>query len=245
MSPYFIIAGAFFILGIAVHQFKMYFLIAGYNTMPREKKAKVDTRGLGRLFGFYCYANGTAFFFKGFLDALNVKMSATPFFLFLAISTAFLLVKAQRYDGNIYDEKGRLRKGAGKQLALPLGITGITAILVVVLLFYSSQATRVTFGDEGIKIHGLYGSNYPWETIEEVELLDSLPKIERRTNGSAVGSHLKGHFKTRELGPVMLFVDTKVPPFVLFKSEGETIIFNLNIPAETEEAFREIKARTQ
>ncbi len=244
MSLYFIIAGVFFILGIAVRVFKMYFLISGYNTMSREKKTNVDTKGLGRLLGFYCYANGAAFLLKGFLDALNLKISMTPFFMFLAVSTVFLLLIAQRYDGNIYDEKGKLRKGAGKQLALPFGITGIAVIFVVVLMFYSSQATRVTFGDEGIKIHGLYGSNYPWETIEEVKVLDSLPEIERRTNGSAVGSHLKGHFKTTELGPVMLFVNTKKPPFVYIKSNGKIIIFNLKSTAETEEAFREIQTRS-
>jgi hypothetical protein len=54
--------GVFFILiGLAVHVFKWYFLISGYNTMSKEKKANVDTEGLGRLMGIYSYVNGGVF----------------------------------------------------------------------------------------------------------------------------------------------------------------------------------------
>ena len=56
------IIGVFFVaIGLAVHVCKWYFLIAGYNTMPREKKAKVNTEALGRLMGVYSYINGGVF----------------------------------------------------------------------------------------------------------------------------------------------------------------------------------------
>ena len=42
-------------MGLAVHVFKWHFLISGYNTMSKEKKANVDTEGLGRLIGIYLY----------------------------------------------------------------------------------------------------------------------------------------------------------------------------------------------
>jgi len=41
---FYILIGVFLIvMGLLVHVFKWYFLISGYNTMSKEKKAKVNT----------------------------------------------------------------------------------------------------------------------------------------------------------------------------------------------------------
>lgn len=237
----FIIIGLLFIFtGIAIHVFKWYFLISGYNTMSKEKKVKVDTKGLGRLMGIYSYFNGGIFIIMGILHALNLKPALTPAIVLFGISTVYLLIRAQKYDGNIYDENGKLRKGAGKQFILPVGITVATLIFVVFLMFFSSQSTKVTFLEEGLKIHGMYGDVYNWDSIEDIELIEKLPTIQLRTNGSAVGSSLKGHFKTKELGSVKLFVNAKIPPFIMFSTDNRVIIFNMENDDETREIFKEI-----
>ncbi|NNC49023.1 MAG: DUF3784 domain-containing protein [Flaviramulus sp.] len=38
------------VLGIAIKYGKLYFLIAGYNTMPKEKKKKYDIEGIATVF---------------------------------------------------------------------------------------------------------------------------------------------------------------------------------------------------
>lgn len=40
----------FIALGVLIKHAKMYFLIAGYNTMPQEEKAKYDIEGIATLF---------------------------------------------------------------------------------------------------------------------------------------------------------------------------------------------------
>ena len=40
----------FIVLGILIKYGKMYFLIAGYNTMPREEKEKYNIAGIATLF---------------------------------------------------------------------------------------------------------------------------------------------------------------------------------------------------
>ena len=235
---FYIIIGIFFILiGLAVHVFKWYILISGYNTMSKEKKVNVDTEGLGRLMGIYCYVNGGVFIVVGVLNAIGLKPVLTLAIVFFCISTTYFLIKAQKYDGNIYDENGKLRRGAWKQFALPIGVIVITLIFVTVLMFFSSQSTKVTFLDEGIQIHGMYGDVYTWESIEAVELMEELPTIEMRTNGSALGSNLKGHFRTRELGSVKLFVNTQKPPFIYLETDDGITIFNIKNADETQEIF--------
>lgn len=176
---FYIIMGAFFIfVELTVHVFKWYFLISGYNTMPKEKKANVNVKGLGRLIGIYSYINGGVLIAMGVLNALGIKQVLTPAIVFIGISTVYLLIKAQKYDGNIYDENGKLRKGAWKQFILPVGIVVATIVFVVVLMFFSSQQTNVTFTDDGIQIHGMYGDIYAWDSIKAVKLMEELPAIE-------------------------------------------------------------------
>ena len=211
--------------------------------MPKEKKANVDTEGLGRLMGIYGYVNGGIFIVMGVLKALGLKIVITPAIVFFSISTVLLLIKAQKYDGNIYDEKGKLRKEAGKQNARSAGITIVTLILVGVLMFFSTQQAKVTLNDDGVQIHGMYGETYTWDSIKTVKLSEELPTIERRTNGSALGSNLKGHFRTKELGSVKLFVNTKNPPFIYLETDKRVTIFNMKNIIETQEIFEEIIKR--
>ena len=152
--------------------------------------------------------------------------------MFFSISTIYILIKAQKYDGNIYDEKGKLREGAWKQLALPVVVIVVTIIFVAVLMFFSSQSTKVTFLEQGIEIHGMYGQLYAWEIIDRVELREELPAIEMRTNGSAVGSKLKGYFRTRELGGQVVCRYGK-PPFIYLKTDEGIIIFNMDKADQT------------
>ncbi len=238
---WFLIMGAFFIaIGLAVHILKWHFLIAGYNTMPKEKKANVDTKGLGRIMGIYSYVNGSVFIVVGILQSLGLKPALTPVIVFFSISTVYLLIKAQKYDGNIFDENGKLRKGAWKELTLPFSILIVTLILVAVLMLFSSQSTKVTLLEEGIQIHGMYGDIYMWESIDTVKLIEELPTIEMRTNGSALGSNLKGHFRTSELGSVKLFVNIQSPPFIYIETDSRVIIFNMKNEDETKEVYNKM-----
>ncbi|MDD2370439.1 MAG: DUF3784 domain-containing protein [Firmicutes bacterium] len=238
---FYLLIGIFLIfMGLSVHVFKWYFLISGYNTMSKEKKANVDTAGLGRLMGIFGYFNGGIFIIMAILQGLGLKPSMVPAIVIFVVSTVFLLIKAQKYDGNIYDKDGKLKKGAGKEFIIPAMIGVVTLVFVGVLLFFSSQSTKVTVLEEGIEIHGMYGEVYMWKSISSVELIEELPSIELRTNGSALGSNLKGHFRTTEFGSVKLFVDRDKPPFIYLETDEGITIFNLKNKEETQKLYNEI-----
>lgn len=242
----FILIGFLLILtGIAIHILKWYFLISGYNTISKAKKENVDTEGLGKLMGVFLYLNGALLLLYGILQLLGYRLNTVFLIGFIFLSTSYLLIKAQKYDGNLYDENGKLREGAYKSMALPIGIVIISFIGVAILMFFSSRPTNISMLDEGLQIHGMYGSTYSWNNIENVRLIDELPYIEIRTNGSAIGPHLKGHFRTREMGSVILFVNRDKPPFIYLESSGRKIIFNLKTETETQKAYEEIKSKTQ
>lgn len=238
---FYIIFGAFFIfVGLSVHVFKWYFLIAGYNTMPKEKKANVDVKSIGRLIGIYSYINGGVLIIMGVLKALGFKQALMLAILFISVSTIYLLIKVQKHDGNIYDENGKLRKGSWKQFIFPVGVVIASLIFIIVLILLSSQQTKVTFIDEGIQIHGIYGDIYAWDSIKAVKLMEELPVIELRTNGSALGPNLKGYFRVKELGTVKLFVNTEKPPFIYLETDDGVTVLNLSNEDETKEIYEKM-----
>ena len=240
----FIIVGLSFIgIGLAVHVFKMYFLIAGYNTMPKEQQEKVDVKGLGRMMGIYSYINGAIFIIAGILLGYGIDEGLTVAVIFVAVSTIFIVIKAQKFSADAVNEDGKMKKGARKKGVWSAAFIIVTFIFVGILLVYSSQATKMTILDEGIQIHGMYGEVYAWDDIKNIELREELPTIEKRTNGAAVGANLKGHFRTSEYGAVKLFLNKDHPPFIYLETEEKMVIFNRKNSQETQEIFKEITGK--
>ncbi len=236
-----IIGLVFIFLGVGIQKLKWYFLISGYNTMSQEKKARVDVDKLGAFIGKYLYMTGIVLILFGVLLRLGVESLTLPLIIFFAVSTVFVLIKAQTFDGNVYDENGQLRKGPGKQLVLIISIIAIILIFVIAILVYSSQATKVTLDQESLTIQGIYGKTIPWTDIHDVQLINDLPTIEKRTNGSSFNSHLKGHFRTTEHGAVMLFLTTNVSSFIYLETDNHIIFFNTTTTAETTTLFKNIQ----
>ena len=228
------------ILGLMVHKLKWYFLISGYNTMSKKKQKNVDTDGLGRFIGMYSYINGCIFIVTGILFGLGIKSIVIPASIFLVISSIYLLLKSQKFDRNLFDDDDKFKKGAWKKFIIPVVVSVIVLAAFSIPMIFSSRSVSVTVLPEGIEIHGSYGGVYQWDQIEQVELINELPSIDRRTNGSALGSKLKGHFRTSESDDIMLFVDTDHPPYLSMQTTKGMVIINLADPEATTNLIKAI-----
>ena len=86
------------IIGFLVVKFPM--LIAGYNTMPKEKRDKVDIAGLSRMMRRWfigigiCQIIGVALLNKQSLYGIKEAFSA----IFLLVGIMIVFVKAQKYN---------------------------------------------------------------------------------------------------------------------------------------------------
>ena len=69
-----IMSVSFVFIGLSVHVFKWYFLIAGYNTMSKEEKANVDIESVARIMGYWGYFNGVLFLIVTLLSTLGVEI---------------------------------------------------------------------------------------------------------------------------------------------------------------------------
>lgn len=231
-----------FLLGFAVHRLGWHFLISGYNTMKREDKARVNIKAVARLIGFMCYGIATIFLVIVAIDVSGLDIPLEPLFLLIVALVVLTLWRAQKYDGNIFDEHGKLRPG-GKKKLIPLVLV-LTLILGFVggLLFWFSQPTEVTLTDSALIIEGGYGETVPYDEMEAVTLTYE-PSLARRTNGAAVGSRLTGHFRTTNGEDVLVFIDRDIDVVVRIDWSGKPIYLNVESHEATEALYEEVRQK--
>lgn len=243
MWLYFLLGTASIIMGLLVHKGKAYFLISGYNTYSKEKKKNVDVVSIAKYMGYYGYLNGVVAYIGGVLTVFEVKNIAGPVIAFFLISTGVLLVKLQKYDGNMFDKEGKLKKEGKRQLMVTGIITLATVLFVGAVMFFSTRPTQILLNETSLEIQGMYGEEVQYGDIETLKLLEKLPAITMRTNGSAVGAKLKGHFNTKEYGSAKLFLDKSKPPYIFMETKSRIFIFNLSSAEETRQLFNELMNR--
>ena len=94
----------FIILGVLIKYGKMYFLIAGYNTMPKKEKEKYDIEGIAKVFGNVMFGMALVMLI-GYLIA---KFTANPmiqdytFWITFIIGISYLLIEtnSKKYKKN-------------------------------------------------------------------------------------------------------------------------------------------------
>jgi len=228
-------------IGYLVRFRKAYWLISGYNTMSAEKKQKVDVAGLGKLMGNMCFALA-AIFFVGFALLFLEQPLAGLVFLGASVPVIiYVLIAAQKYDGNTRRESGQMKTGAkvavGAIILFLLLILGFAGYMIA----QGMKPASITWENDTLTIAGSYGLAIPRAEIKRADLIDALPEIQRRTNGSAVGDRLRGHFQLKDIGAVLLFVDRSKPPFLMIETNTARIYLNLETPEKTRQLFAELK----
>lgn len=97
METSYVFLGIFFIvLGIVVKHFKLYFLIAGYNTMSPEEKKKVNIEKVATLMRNVFLFMGLSIILLEFASNYfeNSEISSYLFFPIVFGSVIFLLIKS-------------------------------------------------------------------------------------------------------------------------------------------------------
>ncbi|WP_431133397.1 DUF3784 domain-containing protein [Psychroserpens mesophilus] len=89
-----IVSIIFIVLGILIKYGKMYFLIAGYNTMPKKKQEKYDIEGIASVFRNTMFGMSfimiMGYFISKWLD--NPKIDIYAVFVAIMIGLPYLLI---------------------------------------------------------------------------------------------------------------------------------------------------------
>lgn len=215
------------IAGFSIKHFKAYWLISGYNTMSKQQKQNVDVKSLANIMSKFCYV--LAFLILLIIYYLSINNIIIPMFLFILLFVGLIItmIKCQKYDKNALNEDGTFTKKTKITVSIVSIVLSLVAIGICFLFYFGTLPTSFEISNNSLKITGLYGESIPINTIKKVSILQQMPKINVRLNGSAIGNSLKGYFNVDKLGNVKLFIDTKNPPFiVLYKNNGKIVVIS-------------------
>jgi Co/Zn/Cd efflux system component len=208
-------------------------MIAGYNTMSKDKKKNVDIEGLSTFTRNGFIAIGLTIIIGYYLFKwIGLTMIANSMILIVTlIGVIILVINAQRFDHN-----------KNKKTKLTYFILGLVILFVIGLITYGFIPSKTFYNDETIRFSGMYGFETKITEIENVELTDKLPKINLRTNGFSFGSIKKGTFSLDKFGKARLLIHSDLPPYLIIsKKNDEKIIINFKDKTETEKIYTRIK----
>lgn len=91
-----LVALIFILLGFLIKNGKMYNLIAGYNTMSKEKQEKVDIEGIATLMRTVLFGMALIVLLGFFISKVteNSKIETISLFVTILIGIPYLLVKS-------------------------------------------------------------------------------------------------------------------------------------------------------
>lgn len=217
-------------------------LINPYGNLPPERKELVDIEGLKKacaiilgITGFLLVITATLHMVKVIdEDVCGVTLMVLVFAMMVPLSIAM-----KRYNAFGRDRSGKLVKSnnAARVAWCFAWVVMVGAALVLALSF---RPTRITVGEEVVKISGMYGREIPVSDIVSVDLLEEMPPIAMRTNGSDTGNQAKGHFKFKNGEKCMLFIH-KQAPYIQLRTTNDLYYLNLSDKEKTLELFETLK----
>lgn len=208
-------------------------LIAGYNTMPKERKKSVDIEGLSTLMRNGLIVIGLSIIIGYYLFKwIGFTMIANSMILIVTlVGSAILVINAQRFDHN-----------KNKKTKITYFIFGLVFIFVIGLITYGFVPSKIFVNNTSVRFSGMYGSEIILSEIGNIQLVDKIPAIKMRTNGFSFGTIKKGFFDLDGFGKSRLLIHSDKPPYLIISKEnGEKAIINFKDKAETETTFSRIK----
>jgi hypothetical protein len=211
-------------------------LIAGYNTMPQDKKKNVDIEGLSTFMRNGLITIGLSIIIGYYLFKwIGFTMIANSMMLIVTlVGVTILVINAQRFDHN-----------KNKKTKLTYFILGLVIAFVMGLITYGFIPSKTILNNDSIRFTGIYGFEIYVSDIKSVELTDKIPTINLRTNGFSFRAVKKGTFNLDKFGKSRLLIHSDMPPYLIIsKNNGDKIIINLKDKTETAKVYNEIKQLT-
>lgn len=226
----------FVVLRFVIRYLKWDWLIAGYNTMSKEKKQEIDIEGLRTFLGNSMFIIAAIFLVAFLFDYMGQNTSALIAFYGLIAYVIFMMFYGQRFNHNKKDQ----RKGTIVAAAILI----LSGAFVFGMMLYGGGEPEISVTAQEITIGGMYGTTVYTSELQEVQLVDNLPRITARTNGYAVGNILKGYFRLEEYGKAKLFLVSYQGPFLLLRDSENLFIINYEDTSKTEALFELIAGKS-
>ena len=222
--------GLFMILvGWLIYRYPKF--INPYGGMPPERQALVDIDGLKKALALCAGIAGLLIivvFALGISHVVSERVAEEAMPIILLAMLIPMLIAMRKYNGYGRDASGGSYFGhrLDNTSKWTLVILGLTVVVVVILLVVSSKPASISLGDKSFKISGGYGIEVRYDEIVSMEILEKMPAMQMRINGSSTAGVSKGWFLTKEGEKCLLFVSYNGGPYIELRTADQLVYMN-------------------
>lgn len=232
ISTQIIVSVLFILLGWAIRYKKAYWLISGFASRDEHEKEQLIANGSPQRTGMLLLSAGI-----GMLVLLPLLFTSFTY----AVEVQFGFMLLYLLGGLVYLSKFEIpskRKRSYKINAI-LFIVVIGSLTALTISSY--QGYELIVKKERFEITGMYGNEWSIKDIKQLELMDEMPEVLVRTNGVGLPTLSKGHFKVKDYGKSLLFIQKGSSPYIYIELEKRRIFINDNDSEQTIRWFKELQ----
>ncbi|MBS4192090.1 DUF3784 domain-containing protein [Bacillus sp. FJAT-49705] len=226
----------FGLLGWAIRYKRAYFLISGFESRSEEEKQEIIANGLPQ-------KTGGLLLLTAAVMLLLLPLLFTPFKYAIEFQFGGMLVFLM--GGMIYLSKYEVPRKRKRSYVISISLFIAVIGSLTALTLFSYQGYQLIVKEDRFEITGMYGDEWRIKDIKKVELMETMPQVTARTNGVGLPTLSKGHFKVKDYGSSLLFIQKGASPYIYIELENRKIFINDKDSNKTREWFQQLKEQAE
>ena len=122
----------------------------------------------------------------------------------------------------------------------------LLAACVVLMASYHlwmRNGSKVELRADTFCVEGDYGLEMPYQAIDSVFVMETMPEVKYTKDGYSVFGNKKGLFRLNDGSDAKFYLLGKQPPYLKMYTHGGLVFVNRKTTAETEQLIEELKSR--
>ncbi|KPB04990.1 DUF3784 domain-containing protein [Bacillus sp. CHD6a] len=221
----------FLLIGWAIVKKEAYGLISSFRSRPKEEQEELIYNG-------YPQRTGKLLILTAIVLLLLLPLFFTAFSYALEVQIGVMVIML--LGGFIYLSKFEVPQKRKKSYIISTSVAVVTFGILFVVFFLGFQEAELTLNEDSFEISGVYGDQWNYEEIIQVELLEEMPEVVISSNGYGMQSISKGHFKVKDFGSSLLFIYKNHSPYIFIKTMEDTIFINSEDAEKTKDWYHQL-----
>ena len=124
-----------------------------------------------------------------------------------------------------------------------LVMLALAVVLVIVYHIWLVKDSKVEVLPETFAVEGDYGIEMPYQAIDSVFVMETMPEVKYTKDGYSVFGNKKGEFRLKDGSDAKFYLLGKQPPYLKMYTNGGLVFVNRKTTAETEQLIEELKPK--
>ena len=124
-----------------------------------------------------------------------------------------------------------------------LVVLALAVVLVIVYHIWLVKDSKVEVLPETFAVEGDYGLEMPYQAIDSVFVMETMPEVKYTKDGYSVFGNKKGLFRLKDGSDATFYLLGKQPPYLKMYTNGGLVFVNRKTTAESEQLIEELKSK--